>query len=298
MNSHQSVFERLGLSEDCTIALGTLRLDSVLRVGDSNQEGQEPVASSSTSTSASTIWTPYRAGALVDNVDIQLEQRRRQSKGVTPSLSTKPSSPGKGKGSTLKRKASRPSVSSIGNASNASPAAGNTALQQPKVPLPTLKEIDHLVKNAFILAEYTKPPSLHQFKKEEKYEDTQQSLPLPASKCTCIFRIRAIPLDAPGLNSRIEALHMKIRNPATKSLAQKTFTKLLYHLHADEGEWVTGLAALSTAGNPSFLLPRNPVSIRDGFAFPLSCVYSLAELAAFFHPAMTTPEHPVYLGSV
>lgn len=238
---------RLNLGDSHAVALGTLRLDSVIVVDSSSSEQQSSEPEPSTSSS---IWTVYQPGTLRDTADADLALRRKLSqtaKGANLSKGS-PTSP---RSSSSKRKRADSTTSSSSKASTSASAASFT-----DVHLPTLHEIDHLVRNAFIAVEYT----ILQHAKEEE----AQNIPYDNVEKTvsCVFRIYAVPLDAPGLNSRVEALHLKIRSKATKALAQKTFTKLLHHLHYDEVEWKTGVPLEPSSAQENYLLPRNPVSSR------------------------------------
>lgn len=238
MTLFPGLLERLSLSDSHTIALGTLQLDTV--ASSCTTLECEP------STSApDPIWKTYTPGLLRDLADERL-QAKKKLKGSNGKLSrdspTFPKSPTK-----RKRSASSSSIT---------PSNGqhSTAPNSQAVPLPTLLEIDHLVKNAFIAVEYTflnKPDPVKQ--EDNIAEELPQDI---QGACSCLFRIYAVPLDAPGLNSRIEALGLKIRSKATKALAQKTFTKLLYHISYDAEEFKSG----APSSERKHLLPRGSVS--------------------------------------
>lgn len=247
------VLERLNLDNSHVIALGTLRLDTIIRPStpstEEEEEQHEPIASTSTYPYQATIWQTYTPGLFQDLADIRLATRKKLSQAArgarqsgSASYSGTPTSPRR---SILKRK--RSTTSSNGPI----PSPASTA-DEVKVLPPTLSEIDHLVKNAFIAVEHT----FLNTASSVKPEDNDEYLPFDRVS-SCLFRIYAVPLDAPGLNSKIEALQLKIRSKATKALAHKSFTKLLYHLHYDIDEWRTGQSSLQV---PPYLLTRNSVS--------------------------------------
>lgn len=242
------VLEQLNIDSSSIIAIGTLRLDTIVRP--SNIE-EPPTAS--TSTSQSSPWKTYTPSLIQDLADIGLATRKKlsqASKGVQSSTSGRgaPTSP---RSSILKRKRSTSTTTS-----SYAPTASEDSTHLKVLP-PTLHEIDHLVKNAFIAVEYILLEASTAVKQEEHHQGDNESSPPRIT--SCLFRIYAIPLDAPGLNSKIDALQLKIRSKATKALAQKTFGKLLYHLHLDVDEWTSGSVSSDTP--PKYLMTRNSVSL-------------------------------------
>lgn len=232
----------LNLCDSHLVALGTLHLEAIVQVEDALQQDGNAIAS--TSTSSRPAWQTYTPGLWRDSAAAELANRRRKLSSSTSSKLSKstPTSPR----SASKRKRSDSIASISSNATNVPSAA------LLEVPLPTVQEIDHLVRNAFIAVEYVILPQIKEEPNQYTSKDTSERT------TSCILRVYAIPLDTPGLNSRIEALKLKIRSKNTKALAQKTFSKLLYHLHHDEEEWNTGIPAVAS---PTYLLKRDPVSV-------------------------------------
>lgn len=245
----------LGSSPHTVIAIGTLRLDTVIRPSlyITAEEPEEPVASTS---SLLPSWQVYTPGLLQDLADIRLATRKKLSQAAKGAQSTSRGTPTSPR-TTLKRKRS---TSSTSNAPD-TPSSSAQEDHHERVLPPTLHEIDHLVKNAFIAVEYAFIEASTAVKQEDNEDKVNQNED-NSRIASCLFRIYAVPLDAPGLNSRIDALQLKIRSKATKALAQKTFTKLLYHLHYDAEEWKTGSVSSDA---PKYLLTRNPVSSRMSY---------------------------------
>lgn len=239
----------LGSSPHSVIGIGTLRLDTVIRTSSPSTAEEAEVSVASTS-SLLPSWQVYTPGLLQDLADIRLATRKKLSQAAKGAQSTSRGTPASPR-STLKRKRSTSSTSSALN----TPSSSAVEDHHEKVLPPTLHEIDHLVKNAFIAVEYAFIEASTPVKQEDNEDKVTQSEDSPRI-ASCLFRIHAVPLDAPGLNSRIDALQSKIRSKATKALAQKTFTKLLYHLHNDAEEWKAGSVSSDA---PKYLLTRNPV---------------------------------------
>lgn len=236
---HSSFYESLAIPESHPIQAGTLLLNSVTPVDDSREEeeggegitAQDEAHKGQSQSLGSPAWRIYAPGALLDSSG---EAALRGS-----SASATPTRKGRGT-ATRGHKRKRSSVSSsVEESSTARPKSA-----APVVPVPSLAELDHVVTNIFLRLEYAlvNPSS-------SDYGDAH------SGTHGALFRVYVVPLDAPGLNSKIVARKLKIRSTHNKLVAQKALHKVFHHLRYDYDEWQSG--QLNT--DAPMLLHRNPV---------------------------------------
>ena len=239
---HTSFYQSLAIPESHLIQAGTLLLNSVTPVDDSRQEEQQQTgegvaeqdeAQKELSQSLGPpTWRAYAPGTLLDS---------SSNEGALRGSSASATSTRKGKGTAArghKRKRSSISTSVDGSATARPKAAAPTVL------VPSLAELDHLVANVFVQLEYA---LLNQ-----SSADSGDAL---SGAHSALFRVYIVPLDAPGLNSKIISRKLKIRSMHNKLVAQKALHKLFHHLRYDSDEWQSG--QLKSDAAP--LLHRNPV---------------------------------------
>lgn len=222
---YASFCESLQIPASTLVAVGTVNLPAV--VDDSKialWQSQTPGT-----------WMEYSPGDLRDPLEVvqQIEYESLAKSRLVASTAGKSSKNG------LKR---RRSLSSILSNSQNDLGASPVLAQAEETRLPSIDELDRLASNAFVKLQYAlhlhhSPRAVHQ----------------------ALFRVYVVPMDAPGLNARINESRLKIRSTAVKAYAQKVLARLFHNLRYDTLEWTSG--AVQAESQP--LLPHIQVSLSE-----------------------------------
>ena len=220
--SYQELHDKLQLSTKDLLSLGTLRLENVIA------QVEAPESSES-------IWTVWTPGCFVD---LHAPTRDYSTSFVAKSRGAK-------RGVGNKRRRSSATSSELPSHVHLSQGATDPSTSAPSPPaspskgkhkaiqisLPSCKDIDPLVQNAFVRVEY-RILSTH---------SATDSLEETAPQSTILLRIYAIPLDTPGLNSRLDLNGLRdLRSGSKKRAAEAALKRVFHHLRYDTLEWTTG----------------------------------------------------------
>jgi hypothetical protein len=222
---YASFWESLQIPASTLVAVGTLVLPAV--VDDSKialWQSQPPGT-----------WLEYSPGDLRDPLEVvqQIENESLAKSRLVASTAGKSSKNG------LKRKRS---LSSIPSNSQDDLGASPVFAQAEETRLPSIDELDRLASNAFIKLQYAIDLGC-------EFKGTHKAL----------FRVYVVPMDAPGLNARINESRLRIRSTAVKAYAQKVLARLFHDLRYDTLEWTSGIVQ---AGSQS-LLAHIQVSLSE-----------------------------------
>jgi hypothetical protein len=242
--SYQDLHDKLQLAAKDLLSLGTLRLENVISQVDTPESSESG-------------WTTWKPGCFVDQ---HAQTRNFPTSSITKSRGAK-------RNVGNKRRRSSAASSEVHNYGVLLPEGVDTPTSTANPPtspskgkhraiqisLPSCKDIDQLVQNAFATVEF-RILSTSTYSTTESLEDD-------ATYCSLLLRVYGIPLDTPGLNSRLDLYGLRdLRSGSKKRAAEAALKRVFHHLRYDTLEWTTGQW---TEDQAAYALPHDPVS-SDG----------------------------------